>query len=57
MFPRSSLVIKENGQNAAALGKAQKTGRIVWLVIVYAFFIFMSLRRDLPVLLDDHHFA
>ncbi|MCI1244712.1 MAG: carbohydrate ABC transporter permease [Bacilli bacterium] len=38
-----TLVIREGNANVAALEKAQKTGKILSLVLVYAFLIFMAL--------------
>jgi multiple sugar transport system permease protein len=37
-----TLVIKEGGSNVVQLEKAQKVGRIISLILIYAFLIFMS---------------
>jgi multiple sugar transport system permease protein len=37
------LVLREGNQNVMTMQKAQKTGRIVWLIITYAFLGFMAL--------------
>ncbi|MGM9813380.1 MAG: carbohydrate ABC transporter permease [Candidatus Enteromonas sp.] len=38
-----TLTIKDRAKNADQLAKAQKVGRILWLVVVYAFLLFMAL--------------